>query len=303
MSIRFMKTINSSAVLLACIALASCSAGNGENLDENGQPIVIAEVTETAVDETPTDQAQDQTPVVVASAFGEIQSTIFTPICMECHGVIGGSAGLSLAAPGSFANIVGVSSTQVSSLSRISPNDPDNSYLVQKIEGIAAVGGQMPLGGPPLPQESIDLVRQWVTDGALPDTEEALAFAPRVASVSISNNAVVDQIPNVMSIVWTSPIDNNSLNTSTISLQRSGGDGSFTDGNEVAVDVVIAETNNPFVTKVIPTELKSVDDDFQLRIIGDGDIYARAADARAIDGNNDGVAGGNYSHYFTIENP
>ena len=47
-----------------------------------------------------------------------------------------------------------------------SPNDPDNS-LVQKIEGTAAVGARMPRGLPPLSTANINLIRQWVEQGAL----------------------------------------------------------------------------------------------------------------------------------------
>jgi hypothetical protein len=69
-------------------------------------------------------------------------------------------------ADASFANLVGVSSVQVPELSRVEAGDPDNSYLIQKLEGIADEGGQMPLGGTPLDQAVIDDIRQWITDGA-----------------------------------------------------------------------------------------------------------------------------------------
>jgi len=315
-----LSKLNSTAILFACILAASCSSGSGDNLDDSGQPVTDAgdgdddgTVDEngqpvTDADGDPGDDTgQPVTDVengdVIASAFGEIQSTIFTPICSECHGPSGASAGLRLDEAEAFAAIVGVASTEVPSLMRISPNDPDNSYLVQKIEGTAAVGGRMPLGGPPLPQETIDLVRQWVTDGALPASPEALAFAPRVASVSISDNAIVDSMPNTVSIVWTSAIDSDSFNDSTVSLLGSGGDGSFSEGNEVGVGLVVAASDNPFVTTLITTDLKFSDDTFQLRVIGDGDIYARASDARAIDGDSDGIAGGNFVRDFTLENP
>lgn len=49
---------------------------------------------------------------------------------------------------------------------RIEPGDPDNSYLVRKVEGSNIVANRMPLGAAPLDQEQIDLIRQWVTDGA-----------------------------------------------------------------------------------------------------------------------------------------
>ena len=66
----------------------------------------------------------------------------------------------------SFSALVNVASLQVGSLMRVTPGDPDNSYLVQKLEGTATVGVQMPQGGPFLDQATIDMVRQWITDGA-----------------------------------------------------------------------------------------------------------------------------------------
>ena len=66
----------------------------------------------------------------------------------------------------SFANLVGVTSRQQPSLSRVAAGDPDNSYLVQKIEGTAASGQRMPLGGGVLDQAVIDDIRLWIANGA-----------------------------------------------------------------------------------------------------------------------------------------
>ncbi len=52
---------------------------------------------------------------------------------------------------------------------RVAPMDPDNSYLIRKLEGAAGItGAQMPLGGPALDQAVIDEIRQWIMDGAPP---------------------------------------------------------------------------------------------------------------------------------------
>ena len=59
---------------------------------------------------------------------------------------------------------------------RPAPGDPDNSYLVHKIEGVASISGQrMPLGGPFLTQSDIDLVRAWIAQGALNNSRSAEA--------------------------------------------------------------------------------------------------------------------------------
>ena len=49
---------------------------------------------------------------------------------------------------------------------RVVPGQPNNSYLVHKLEGTATVGGFMPPTGM-LGAAEIAAVRQWITDGAL----------------------------------------------------------------------------------------------------------------------------------------
>ncbi len=51
-------------------------------------------------------------------------------------------------------------------LDRVEPGDPDNSYLIHKLEGTQAVGDRMPQGGPFLDEETIGDIRQWIADGA-----------------------------------------------------------------------------------------------------------------------------------------
>jgi uncharacterized protein (TIGR03118 family) len=104
----------------------------------------------------------------------QLQTQIFTPICSVCHTGIGTTLpGVqNLTAGHSFASIVGVASMEQPSLLRIKPNDPTNSYLIQKIEGAAGItGARMPFGCPTtqpcLDQATIDQVKAWVSQGAL----------------------------------------------------------------------------------------------------------------------------------------
>ncbi len=104
---------------------------------------------------------------VAAFKFAEIQGQVFNTNCAVsgCHAGSSPPAGLDLSAS-AFARIVNVASTEVPALRRIVPGDPANSYLVQKIEGTAAVGGRMPLGGPFLDATTISRIRAWVSAGA-----------------------------------------------------------------------------------------------------------------------------------------
>jgi uncharacterized protein (TIGR03118 family) len=105
----------------------------------------------------------------------QLQTQIFTPICSVCHTGVGSSLpGVqNLTAGHTFSNIVNVASIEQPSLLRIKPNDPTNSYLLQKIEGAPGISGsRMPLGcgsnsDPCLDQATIDLVKTWISQGAL----------------------------------------------------------------------------------------------------------------------------------------
>ena len=103
----------------------------------------------------------------------QLQTQVFTPLCSGCHngsqpagGPLPGSQNLT--AGNTFRNVVGVASIEQPGLLRVKPNDPDNSYLIHKVEGAAGITGvQMPFGGPPLSQATIDQIRAWISAGAL----------------------------------------------------------------------------------------------------------------------------------------
>jgi len=107
-------------------------------------------------------------PAASAPTLTQLQTEVFTPSCAVsgCH--TGGSPpqGLNLSAGQTFGNTVNVPASEVPSLDRIEPGDPDASYLVRKVEGTASVGGRMPLGGPPLSNSQIQAIRDWVSAGA-----------------------------------------------------------------------------------------------------------------------------------------
>jgi Ca2+-binding RTX toxin-like protein len=101
-------------------------------------------------------------PVIYAT---QIQA-IFTNNCTRCHSGSFAPRGLKLDATNSYANLVNVASSEVPSLKRVKPGDDSNSYLVQKVEGTAAVGSRMPLNATPLSAANIGLIRRWIVEGA-----------------------------------------------------------------------------------------------------------------------------------------
>ena len=90
-----------------------------------------------------------------------------------CHGSNANPAEkpLVLSAGQAYDNIVSIASGENPAMLRVSPSQPDNSYLVHKIQGtqlsVGGSGDRMPLGQPPLSQSTTDLIRRWISEAAL----------------------------------------------------------------------------------------------------------------------------------------
>jgi hypothetical protein len=106
--------------------------------------------------------------------FSSIQRDIFETqdqagraACVTCHATPA-RGGLSLAADVSYNNLVNRASSNKPGATRVIPGDPDNSYLIQKLEGAAGiVGVRMPQNGPPyLTPGQIQIIRRWIEQGA-----------------------------------------------------------------------------------------------------------------------------------------
>jgi hypothetical protein len=138
------------AVAATIALVAGCGGGSGEGLDANGRPL---------------GEGDDPSGPMTAS-FRSIQSHVFTPACTGCHAGATAPRGLRLDAGNSYAMLVNVNSGGVPSLKRVAPGDATNSYLIHKLEGHQAVGARMPLGGPYLDAQTINLIRQWINNGA-----------------------------------------------------------------------------------------------------------------------------------------
>jgi hypothetical protein len=108
--------------------------------------------------------------------FSSIQRDIFAaadatgrPACSGCHTSAGRvpAGGLNLAGDQAYDQLVNVVSARKTGAIRVIPGDPDNSYLVQKIEGASGlVGVRMPLNGPYLSDGQVRIIRRWIENGA-----------------------------------------------------------------------------------------------------------------------------------------
>jgi hypothetical protein len=280
--------------LVTCTALVGCGAGNGEGLDDNGRP-----VGEGGADTPP-----------LAPTFSSIQANIFTPDCTVCHAGANAPLGLRLDEVNSFGMLVGIPSVQVPGLLHVDPGAPDLSYLIHKLEGTAAIGGQMPLNAPALPQSTIDFVRQWITDGAMPDMPTTPPINPvRVVSLSPPPDSTLDSLPPSVIAIFDREPDASTVNDLTFIVERSGGDGSFTEGNEVPITAasVSVPLNNPTSAVFDLTGVAPVEDTYRVRLLGSGPSIIQDIDANGLDGefsgvfpSGNGAQGGDFIAMFEI---
>jgi hypothetical protein len=112
--------------------------------------------------------------------FSSIQREIFNTAdsrgrvaCTQCHNAGGRSftANLSLAEGVSYGDLVNVASRNKPGAIRVIPGDPENSYLIHKLEGRSGiVGDRMPrTGGVFLTDGQISIIKRWIELGARND--------------------------------------------------------------------------------------------------------------------------------------
>ena len=250
-----------------CLLLAGC-AGSGEGLDANGRPL----------------EEGDGGSVPLTPDFASIQSNVFTPVCSPCHSGAGAPQGLRLDAANSYAALVGVPSSEVSSLLRVEPGAPDSSYLVQKLEGRAAVGGRMPLDQPALPQATILVIRQWIQDGALPESAAASAAARSSFAVT-----AVSPTADVIAVAFNRPLDASLVSGATVELRSAPS----VDGSSPIPAALAVSPHNAALLLIEPATPLAAGR-YQLRLRGSGPVALADWNAVVLDGDRDGQPGGDH---------
>jgi len=107
--------------------------------------------------------------------FASIQHEIFEttdgagrPACINCHTNQGRNptGGLNLAV-NPYDAIVNVPSRRRPDMMLVAPGNPENSYIIHKLEGRSdIVGARMPFNGPYLTNGQILVIRRWIEIGA-----------------------------------------------------------------------------------------------------------------------------------------
>lgn len=268
-----MRWIRDRLCTIGVVGLAVCAggcAGNGEGLDVNGRPV-----------------GEGGGAVPLTPDLASIQANVFTPVCSPCHAGAGAPQGLRLDAASSYASLVGVPSSEVPGLLRVEPGDPANSYLIQKLAGNASVGDRMPSGQPALPEATIQVIRQWILDGAMPsaasdDGRTLLA----VQAVSPTRTQVA--------IGLSRPVDAALINATTVELVPVG-DESITLLDPVAS---VSAHNDSLVLLVPRMPLPA--GFYRLTLRGSGPTALADWNAIPLDGDADGQPGGDFVTTFEI---
>ena len=108
--------------------------------------------------------------------FASVQANVFEatdsagrPACTNCHTSTGRnpSGGMNLNHDVAYDQLVNAPSARKPGAIRVIPGDPDNSYIIHKIEGASdIVGVRMPQRGPYLTDGQILIIRRWIAIGA-----------------------------------------------------------------------------------------------------------------------------------------
>jgi hypothetical protein len=271
-----------SIVLAMNLTLLVGCAGNGEGLDENGRPVEQDDGSE------------------LSPNFDSIQANVLTPLCTTCHSGAAAPLGLRLDEGASYALLVNAPSTEVPSLLRVDPGNPDGSYLIQKLEGTAAVGARMPLGGSPLSAETIGVICQWIAEGAQASSS-LQPSAPSLTAVWPLDGSDVSGATTIV-IAADRELDTSLLSAGTLKLARSGEDSDFNNGNEVELSVrVQLRSVSPTVITVSASPESWIRDVYQLRVSGSPPLALADLSSTAVDGDLDGHAGGDFELNFSVE--
>jgi len=266
-------------LVLCSVTIVSACAGNGAGLDANGQPLGSGSAP----------------PPPLTADFQSIQDNVFTPICVRCHSGAGAPQGLELDAAHSYALLVGVPSNEQSGLLRVKPGAPDSSYLVLKLEGAAGiVGAQMPFGAPALPQSTIDVIRQWISDGAAnsPAAAAASSAAFAVTAISPAQEATLSAPLTRMVVAFNHELDASLVNDTTVHLEHLIGEAAEPAG---PFGAELAE-GNPRVLLITPRRALGTGR-YRLTLRGNGG----GAPAGALADVDARVLGDDYTREFTVD--
>lgn len=261
------------AIALGTLMLVGGCAGNGEGLDQNGRPLTANASTTLVAD------------------YESIQANVFTPMCVVCHTGASAPYGLRLDANNSYALLVGVASGEVPTLQRVQAGDPNSSYLIQKLTGDAAVGERMPYGGPYLPQATIDVIRQWIINGAQA-TANTTNTSLRVVTAPFADEIIANAQPQIV-VGFNRELDANLVNPTTVMLHRVDSD------DPIAITISVPRANTS--TLLVAPRNALTSGTYRLTLRGSGGGALAGLDAQPLNSLFATTPGRDYTTTFNIQ--
>ena len=108
-------------------------------------------------------------PPAAAVSFGQQIQPILTASCTSsaCHDASQPAQGLQLTSGAAYTALM-AAAAECPADQRVSPGNPDQSYLMLKLQGSGDcfTGSRMPRGNAPLSAAQLQLIRDWITNGA-----------------------------------------------------------------------------------------------------------------------------------------
>jgi len=161
--------------LVACamFAVFGCAAP-GDSTEGPSTDATADEVADESADETTGETADETVAADLEPTLDNVQKHVFDEACATagCHSAEHAVGGLDLSnADASYASLVGQPAANPaaaeSQLLLVAPDDPEQSFLCNKLEDPSdGEGSPMPPGGYQVAPEYIDLIEDWIADGA-----------------------------------------------------------------------------------------------------------------------------------------
>lgn len=111
----------------------------------------------------------DGGPLACGDAAVSLASDLLPIFDRRCAGVEGCHGAAVSTAPAVFAFLVNAPSTECPDRMKVTPGDPERSYVIDKLLGRNLCGSgnaRMPLGGAPLAPAEIQRIYDWICQGA-----------------------------------------------------------------------------------------------------------------------------------------
>lgn len=276
--------------IFSALIVSGCLAGDGAGLDENGLPFTDMP---TLPEEPPENDTPDPSPGGDGSqdaTLANLQEKVFTPICAQCHFGTNAPVGLRLdSLEESERNLIGVTAVLNPQFQRVAEGDPENSFLYLKIIGDPVAGNRMPLGLPALSDETIQLFREWIENGAV-----VQALQPVVGKVDSRKKAK----PLTVTFTFSHLMNTESLQTDQILVQSN-----FDSSEQVWLEPITDYESKWLKDNQLEVSILNVPRDSESMFIRFNDASLSTAVGQngfVLDGDYDGKAGGEYSYEFQL---